>query len=195
MRKDRREDLNRARRNLRVTWKPGDEPDIEASLDLFFDIYGHALQQLQADEFYRFPRSYFSHLAALGPQLGIAFVWLGDELVGANLFLTGWKYAHGHLAGTNEMGRRCGAATLLLVEGAHWARQRGCELLHLGGGVTPGDKLEDFKRSFGGPSYHYAYAIYVADPARFEQLCQMPNPPWPYSTREIDEPTGLLKTE
>lgn len=186
MRKDRREDLNRARRNLRVTWKSGEETDIESSLDLFFRIYGNALQQLQADEFYRFPRSYFSRLAALGPQLGLAFVWLGDELVGANLFLAGVRFAHGHLAGTNDVGRKNGAATLLLVEGSRWARQRGCELLHLGGGVAPGDRLEDFKRSFGGPTFHYTFALYVADPLRFEQLCRTPNPPWPYRISEIE---------
>jgi Acetyltransferase (GNAT) domain len=195
MRKDRREDLNRARRVFRVTWKNGDEPDVESSLDLFSQIYGQALEQLHADEFYRFPRPYFSHLAGLGRHLGIAFVWREDEPVGANLFLAGWKYAHGHLAGTNDIGRKYGAATLLLVEGSRWAQQRGCELLHLGGGLIPGDTLESFKRSFGGPSYHYAYAIYVANPSRFEQLCRIPNPPWPYGIREYDEHGRLLKVE
>jgi Acetyltransferase (GNAT) domain len=141
-------DLNRTRRTLRATWKGGEDHDIEASLDPFFLIYSQALDLLDADDFYRFPRSYFSHLAALGHHLGIAFVWLGDELVGGNLFLSGPNYAHRHLADANETGRKYGASTLLLVEGSQWARERGCELLHLGGGMSPGDRLEDFKRSF-----------------------------------------------
>jgi hypothetical protein len=184
LRRDRRADLNRARHSLRVTWKGGEDHDVEASLDLFSRIYSQALDALDADEFYRFPPKYFSHLSALGHRLGIAFVWFGNELVGANLFLAGWNYAHGHLAGTNETARKYGAATLLLVEGSQWARQRGCELLHLGGGMSPGDTLEDFKRSFGGPSYHYTYVIYIADLERFEQLCHLPNSPWPYGERE-----------
>src|SRR6266480_1386825 len=180
LRRDRRADLNCARRTLRVTWKCGDDPDAEASLNLFARLYTQRLGRLSTDEFYRFPGSYFSSLAALGRHLGIAFAWLDDELVGGNVFLAGWNYAHGHLACTNETGREYGASTLLLVEGSQWARQRGCELLHIGGGISPADPLEDFKRSFGGPSYHYAYVIYIVDPGRFEQLCRIPKAPWPY---------------
>jgi hypothetical protein len=182
LRRDRRADLHRARRTLRVTWKGGQDGDVEESLDLFQQIYSELLDGVDAKEFYRFPRSYFSNLAGLGQHLGIAFAWLADELVGVNLFLAGGKYAHGHLAGTNDVGREHGASASLIVEGSQWARQRGCELLHLGGGLSPGDSLEAFKRSFGGPSYPYTYLIYVVDPERFEHLCLIPNAPWPYET-------------
>jgi hypothetical protein len=187
LRRDRRAHLNRARRLLRVSWMSGEDRNAEAGLELFSQIYGKALDVLDADRFYRFPARYFSSLRFLERQLGIAFAWLGDELVGANMFLAGRKYAHGHLAGIDEAGRKHGAATLLLVEGSRWARQRGCELLHLGGGMTPGDGLEDFKRSFGGPSFRYGYVTYVADQERFEQICQMPDPPWPYGIMGMPE--------
>jgi hypothetical protein len=188
LRRDRRADLNCARRTLRVTWQGVRDSDVEASLNLFIRLYSQRLNRLSADEFYRFPASYFSHLAALRWRLGIAFAWRDDELVGGNLFLAGWNYAHGHLASTSERGREYGASTLLLVEGSQWARQRGCELLHLGGGMSPGDPLEDYKRSFGGPSFRYAYVIYIADPERFEQFSRVQNAPWPYAT---NEPTSV----
>ena len=181
LRRDRRSDLRHARRTLRVTWTEGEDRDVEVSLNLFSQIYNQALARHGANDFYRFPPSYFSHLAALGRHLSIAFVWLENELVGANIFLAGWHYAHGHLAGTNETGLKNGASTLLIIEGCKWARQRGCELLHLGGGNSPSDSLEDYKRSFGGPSYRYAYLNYIVDPERFEQLSRMPHAPWPYS--------------
>jgi Acetyltransferase (GNAT) domain len=183
LRRDRRADMRCARRNLRVTWTNGEDRDGEAALNLFARVYSQTLDRLNAEVFYRFSPSYFSGLAALGQHLGIALAWQGDEPVAGNLFLFGCNYGHGHLAGSNQNGRKYGAATLLLVEGARQARQRGCELLHIGGGNRSGDPLEDYKRSFGGPSHRYAYVIHIADPERFEQLCRMPNAPWPYITR------------
>jgi hypothetical protein len=163
-----------------VTWANGEDHDAEASLNLFARLYSQTLDRLNAKVFYRFSPSYFSGLAAMSQHLGIALVWHGDEPVGGNLFLFGCNYGHGHLAGTSQTGRKYGASTLLLVEGSRRARQRGCELLNIGGGMRSGDPLEDYKRSFGGPSYRYAYVIYIADPERFEQICRMPNAPWPY---------------
>ena len=183
LRRDRCADMRCARRNLRVTWNNGEDHDAEANLNLFARLYNQTLDRLNAKVFYRFSPSYFSGLAALGQHLGIALAWHGDEPVGGNLFLFGSNYGHGHLAGSNQTGRKYGAATLLLVEGARQARQRGCELLHIGGGTSPGDSLEDYKRSFGGPSYRYAYVTCIADPDRFEQLCRIPNSPWPYIAR------------
>ncbi|MGC1296017.1 MAG: GNAT family N-acetyltransferase [Alloacidobacterium sp.] len=184
MRRDRRSDLNVARRILRVTWTGGDDSDVEPTLDCFRTIYGQAMERHRADHFFRFAPSYFSRLASLGSRLSVAFAWLDDQLAGASIFLAGGDYTHYHLAGANEIGMKHGSASLLVVEGAKWARKLGCKLLHLGGGLTPGDSLEDFKYSFGGQPYHYAYLTYIADPARFEQLCQMPNAPWPYRVNE-----------
>jgi hypothetical protein len=180
MHKDRRSDLNVARRMLRVTWTSGEDPDGQSTLDRFFAIYEQAMESHHADSFYRFPASYFSRLASLGCRLGIALAWLDDQLAGASIFLAGRDSAHYHLACGNEIGKKHRAATLLVVEGAKWARKQGCNMLHLGGGLRPGDSLEFFKCSFGGQLYRYAYLVSIANPDRFEQLCQIPNAPWPY---------------
>src|SRR5271170_1091209 len=180
MRKDRRSDLNFARRMLRVTWASGEDPDVQLTLDQFSALYEQAMESHRADNFYRFPVSYFSGLASLGSRLGISLAWLDDQLAGASIFLAGRDYAHYHLACGNEFGMKQRAATLLVVEGAKWARKQGCKLLHLGGGLNPGDSLEFFKHSFGSRLYRYAYLIIVAAPERFEQLSKIPNAPWPY---------------
>ncbi len=180
MRKDRRSDLNVASRTLRLSWATGENDDVESNLDRFAALYEEAMEARHAASFYHFPRAYFSRLALLGRHLGIAFAWLDDQLTGASIFLAGRDYAHYHLACTNEIGMKHKAATLLIVEGARWARNQGCKLLHLGGGLNPGDSLEFFKFSFGSRLYRYAYLIIVADPERFEQLSKVPNAPWPY---------------
>jgi hypothetical protein len=182
MRKGRRSDLNFARRTLHVTWTNGESPDVGSNLDRFVALYEQAMEGHHADDFYKFPPAYFSRLASLGHSFNIAFAWMGDQLAGASIFLAGRDYAHYHLAAGNELGMKHKAATLLIIEGARWARQLGCKLLHLGGGMSPGDSLEDFKRSFGTELYRYAYLLAVIDQERFEQLSRLPDAPWPYNS-------------
>lgn len=185
MRKGRRSDLNLARRTLRLTWTNGEDPDAGTNLDRFVALYEQAMEDHHADNFYKFSPAYFSQLASLGPYFNLAFAWMDDQLAGASIFLTGRDYAHYHLAAGNELGMKHKAATLLIVEGARWARMQGCKLLHLGGGVRPGDSLEDFKRSFGAQLYRYAYLVLIIDQERFERLSQLPNAPWPYSLNQM----------
>ena len=183
MRHGRGADLRRANRELHTSWTGGDDAAVETSLGIFRILYQESLSRQRADDFYNFRSQYFSQLTRLGSQMGIAIAWRGEMPVAATLFLAGRRFAHYHLAGMNEQGRKYGASTMLIVEGARWARLRGCQLLHLGGGVSPGDSLEDYKRSFGGPSHRYAHVTYVADRKRFEEICALPNAPWPYNVR------------
>lgn len=181
IRKGRKSDLNVARRSLRVSWTSGADRDIEQNLHHFQTLYKQTMDGRDADGFYKFPAPYFSRLASLGDQFAVALALLDDEPVGGCIFLKGRDYAHYHLAAANEIGIKYRAGTLLVVEGSRWAREQGCKLLHLGGGLRPGDSLEDFKFSFGGQSYHYAYLVFVADPERFDQICRLPDAPWPYN--------------
>lgn len=190
LRRDRRADMRLASRSLHVTMSTGEDEDAETKLGIFSNLYERLIARNITDSFYRFPLPYFLRLRRLGARLGIALAWHGDEPVGGNLFLAGPRYAHGHLAATNEVGRRNGASTLLIVEGARWARQRGCELLHLGGGMKPGDTLEDFKRSFGGASHVYRYITFIADRRRFDEISRLPTASWPYN---LHDPSSLLE--
>jgi hypothetical protein len=189
LRRDRRADMRLAGDTLRVTWSTGADDDVEAQLGIFAALYHKLIDRNGADSFYRFPQKYFQKLTKLGKRLGIALAWYEDEPVGGNLFLAGPRFAHGHLAATNDIGRKYGASTFLIVEGARWARQRGCELLHLGGGMKPGDSLEDYKRSFGGSSHVYHYVTFIADRKQFDEICKLPTASWPYNL--LDSTPGV----
>ena len=82
---------------------------------------------------------------------------------------------------TSFRGRELKAGTLLVHAGAEWARARGCELLHLGGGTSGADSLFAFKKSFGGETFTYAFATLVADRDRYDELvarrAEEPEPP------------------
>ena len=189
LRRDRRADMRLANRTLRVTWGTGADDDAEAKLGIFAALYHKLIDRNGAESFYRFPKKYFQKLTKLGKRLGIALAWYEDEAVGGNLFLAGPRFAHGHLAATNDIGRKYGASTFLIVEGARWARRRGCELLHLGGGMKPGDSLEDYKRSFGGSLHVYHYVTFIADRKQFNKISGLPTASWPYNL--LDSTTGV----
>jgi hypothetical protein len=165
MSKGRKADLAIARRELRLSWN-----DHEA-LERFRAIYDDTMRRVGAGEFYLFPADYYRTLASgLGDRLGTALALLDGEAVGGALFLADRRLAHYHLSGTTDAGRELKAGTLLVHAGAEWARDRGCALLHLGGGTSGADNLLAFKKSFGGDAYTYAFATLVADRERYDAL-------------------------
>lgn len=178
MSKGRKADLTIARRELEVSWD-GEDP-----LERFRDVYDGTMRRVGAGEFYLFPPEYYRALReGLGDRLGVALALLDGEPVGGALFLAGDRFAHYHLSGTTDAGRELKAGTMLVHAGAEWARERGCELLHLGGGTAGADSLFAFKQSFGGETYTYAFATLVADRERYDALvarrAEEPEPPRP----------------
>jgi hypothetical protein len=179
MSKGRKADLTIARRELQLVWGNGDE-----ALERFRQVYDVTMKRLGAGEFYVFPAEYYRRLAAgLGERLRIALAIREDDVVGGALFLAGQRFAHYHLSGATAAGRELKAGTLLVHAGAEWAREHGCELLHLGGGTSGEDSLFAFKKSFGGETYTYSFATLVADRARYDELLarrdQEDDPPRP----------------
>jgi hypothetical protein len=163
----RRLKLNRARRSLRVLWSGLDVPMDEA-IRLFRIVYEYRMTQVHASPYYYFPQEYYSALAER-TNLAVALAWLNDELVGGHLYLADGPFAHYHLGGTNDLGFKFDASTLLTNAGARWARERGCKLLHLGGGA---DGLFGYKRSYGGPVYGYYTLDVIADESRYRHLLE-----------------------
>ncbi|MCL2658894.1 MAG: GNAT family N-acetyltransferase [Acidobacteriaceae bacterium] len=174
-------DVRLAERLLHVTWASGDDQDVECSLNIFYSLYCELMDQHSSERFYRFPREYFSGLTSMGKQMGVVITWKDNEPVGANVALSGRRYAYGHLSAVNQTGRRTGASTLLNIEEARWARQQGCKLLQLGGGMQQADGIAAYKKSFHGPSHAYHSLNYIIDRSRFESIRRLPNAPWPYN--------------
>lgn len=177
MSKGRKADLNVARRELELSWETG-----EAALERFRAVYDQTMTRIGARDFYLFPPEYYRALSdGLGDRLGAALAFLDEEVVGGSLFMADRRFAHYHLSGTADAGRELKAGTLLVHAGAVWAAERGCELLHLGGGTAGADSLYAFKRSFGGREFTYSFATLVAEPDRNDSLvarrAEEPEPP------------------
>lgn len=198
--KGRRSDLSLARRNLRITWnEPSQEKSSLESLRIFRGLYESTMQRVDATEFFHFPWSYYERIAKLGPDIGVAIAWHGDRPVGGALFMAGPSFAHYHLSASDDIGHTYKASTLLVVEGAKWARQRGCRRLHLGGGMLPNDSLMRFKQSFGGELHKFAHITIIGNRERYHSMCSVEGSPWPYEQKrsqtahaESEEPLRVI---
>ena len=179
MTKGRRYDLKRARSALDLRISEG--TNALDDLKIFRALYRESMERVRADEFFFFADEYFDRLATeLGDKFAIFTALAADRPVASAIFLADRDFVHYHLAGSNDEGRTNGAATLHVVAACEWGRQRGCSLLHLGGGLRPNDPLWEFKRGFGGKVFSYSYMTLIADPERYEYLIQQPGMPWPY---------------
>lgn len=166
MRKGHRADLGAARKVLEVRWARDG-----ATLEAFRALYDQTMDRLGASAAYRFPPEYYAQLAGgLGEKLDVALAYADGEPVAGAMFMADRDFAHYHLSATRTDGRIRGATTLLINEGAAWARARGCTLLQLGGGTGGADALYHFKRGFGGAEHEYGFVALVADPARYADL-------------------------
>jgi serine/alanine adding enzyme len=171
MPKGRREKMRWARRKLSLDICTCDEPRSELALQQFMEIYKGTMDRRQASGFYYFPDQYYRELAqGLGRDMAIVVARAQEQPVAAALFFSDSKYAHFHLSGSTDEGRRLHASAVVILKGAEWARARGCSRLHLGGGVTPHDSLFEFKDTFGGKTFEFYALRVIADQARYTDL-------------------------
>ena len=174
--KGRRSDLRVARRELTVQRLEGGTSEGEAGLEAFRSIYELTMDRLSASDFYIFRKAYYSALAhGLGRDMCVINASRENVVVGAAIFFAGCEFAHYHLSGTTDEGRKFKAGTTLLVEAARWARQRHCHWLHLGGGTHADDGLFRFKQSFGGPTYQYHFLTAITHRTRYLALTELRN--------------------
>jgi hypothetical protein len=96
----------------------------------------------------------------------------GGELLASVLCFAVKPWLHYHLGASSDEGRSLGASNLVLFEAATWGRERGFELLHLGGGVGGrSDSLFEFKRRFDpGGEREFALGKAVHDEEAYREL-------------------------
>jgi hypothetical protein len=119
-------------------------------LSEFVALYEETMRRLGADDFYLFPQEYWDTLTGpLREQVLLAEAVAGDEVAASALCFATQPWLHYHLSAASERGRPLGAGNLVLYETAEWARARGYERFHLGGGAGgQEDSLAAFKRRF-----------------------------------------------
>jgi hypothetical protein len=159
------------RRNERRDWRtrlvPGGEVDMGQLRD-FERAYAETMARTGAAERYLYPTSYFGRLLLSERSWLVLAEREGEALAGA-IAAASDGYLHYYLGGTADEALRDSP-----MKNLFWAMiALGGELglpVSLGGGVTPGDSLDKFKRGFAnGEAPWYTHEI-VCDRAAYDEL-------------------------
>ena len=90
-------------------------------------------------------------------------------IIAAALAVISDGFLHYYLSGTADAHRRGAPSKNLIVACTEFAEELGLPL-NLGGGLRPGDGLEEFKRGFANRELPFRTHELVCDPAAYEQL-------------------------
>ena len=170
--KSRPSDRRQVRRNLETGYElaliPGPETTPEQRAG-FLDLYEQTMRRAAAAAHYFFPAAYFDRvLEAERTWLALATA-PGGELAAASIAAVSDGFLHYYLSGSADS--HLGDSPMKNVV----ARlvELSVELalpLNLGGGISPGDALEEFKRGFANRTIPWQTSEIVCDPAAYERL-------------------------
>jgi hypothetical protein len=161
------------RRNERRGWKtrlvPGREVEMGQLRD-FENAYRETMVRTGAAERYLYPTSYFGRLLLSEPSWLVLAEREGVALAGA-VAVASDGFLHYYLGGTADE-----ALSDSPMKNLFWAMiAHGGELdlpVSLGGGVKPGDSLDDFKRGFANAQAPWHTHEIVCDRRAYEQLSE-----------------------
>jgi hypothetical protein len=135
----------------------------------FVDLYEQTMRRTEAARRYFFAPSYFDQvLAAERTWLALATDPEG-ELAAASIATVSDGYLHYYLSGSADARLADSPMKNVVALLVDHAEQLGLPL-NLGGGIEPGDALEEFKRGFGNREEQWTTSEVICDPAAYERL-------------------------
>jgi hypothetical protein len=146
--------------------------------ETFKRLYRSTMSRRSAHPYYFFDDEYFIGLRdALGDALHLCVVEKDGNVIGAGLFTETNGIVQYHLSGSEDAARRAYPTKLMINFTRHWAKERGNEVLHLGGGVGgAADTLLDFKGGFSPERHTFATIRVVIDEAAYGLLVESRDP-------------------
>lgn len=139
----------------------------------FARMYRQTMVRLGADPYYHFSDEYFADLkASLGDKLHLCSVVSPEGRPAASgLFTTVDGVMEYHLSGSDPAYYRLAPTKLMCHFARLWGRQRGCRVLHLGGGVgARRDTLFEFKAGFSPDRHEFRTLRMIPNERRYAAL-------------------------
>jgi Acetyltransferase (GNAT) domain len=170
--KSRPSDRRQIRRNLEAGYElalvPGFETTPEQRAGLLA-VYEQTMRRTAAAAHYFFSAAYFDRvLEAERTWLALATAPSG-ELAAASIAAVSDGFLHYYLSGSADShladSPMKNVVARLVEHSAEFALP-----LNLGGGITPGDALEEFKRGFANRTIAWQTSEIICDPAAYERL-------------------------
>jgi hypothetical protein len=170
--KSRPSDRRQVRKNLEAGYAlelvPGAETT-HAQRAGFLDVYEQTMRRTGAADHYFFSISYFDRLLEAGR------IWLalatapGGELAAASIAVVSDGFLHYYLSGSADSHLRDSPMKNVVAQLIEHATSLDLPL-NLGGGITAGDALEEFKRGFANRQEHWHTSEIVCDSVAYQRL-------------------------
>jgi len=171
-RKSRMSDRQQIRKNAAAGYRtsvvegPASTP---ANLADFLAVYMETMRTVSAAEHYFFDADYFRTLLRSPKSWLVEVTGPEGDIAAAALAVRSDGYLHYYLSGTADAHRRRAPSKNLIIAANDLADE--LELpLNLGGGLSPGDGLEEFKRGFANRELPFRTHEIVADPDAYAEL-------------------------
>lgn len=157
-------------------------------IDEFIAIYEETMDRVKAKDSYYFDRSYFEELLKLGTKVHLGIVELEAEIVSACLFFESCGIVQAHLGGTKTEFLKQSPFNLLLHHMRLWAKARGNQYLHIGGGVGgKKDNLYTFKSGFSKQRHEFFTFRSVVNQQKYNDLVQFRAKSIDKSVQELEQ--------
>ena len=170
--KSRPSDRRQVRKNIEAGYELALVPGSETSTAQragFLDVYQQTMCRTGAADHYFFPAAYFDRiLEADRTWLVLATAPTGG-IAAASLAAVSDGFLHYYLSGSADSHLRDSPMKNIVARLAEHAAELGLPL-NLGGGISPGDALEEFKRGFANRERTWHTSEIVCDESKYAQL-------------------------
>jgi hypothetical protein len=170
--KSRPSDRRQVRKNLEAGYELELVPGAETTAGQragFLDVYEQTMRRTSAAPHYFFSAVYFERvLEADNTWLALAAV-PGGELAAASLAVVSDGYLHYYLSGSADSHLRDSPMKNVVARLVEHAAELALPL-NLGGGITPGDALEEFKRGFANRQQTWRTSEIICNPQKYAEL-------------------------
>lgn len=146
----------------------------QESIGEFISIYYETMDRLGAGRSYYFDDEYFSHFSKLGKKVHLCIVELEDKITCSGIFTECCGIIQYHLGGTRNEFFKQAPSKLMFDYIRFWAKERGNEVLHLGGGVGGGkDSLYHFKAGFSKQTHTFLTLRLIINKEKYRHLLEL----------------------
>lgn len=170
--KSRGSDRNQINKNLRRGYElslvPGPETSAEERAG-FLVAYEETMRRTGAAERYFFAAAYFDRILE-SPRTWLALASAPDgTIAAASIAASSDGFLHYYLSGSADSHLRDSPMKNVVAHLVELSAELNLPL-NLGGGIAPGDRLEEFKRGFANRELPWRTSEIVADPDAYAQL-------------------------
>jgi hypothetical protein len=146
-------------------------------LDEFVRIYEETMDRVNATAgYYEFNTAYFRQMHELmGDRLHLCIVEYEGEIACAGLYTESCGIVQSALGGTRDRYVHLSPSSLETDYARDWAKARGNQFLHLGGGVggSQSDSVYNFKAGFSKLRHPFYTLRLIVDPVNYQHLIDL----------------------